>query len=542
MLQSSSFTSYTREEVLSALRSSTLLAADTETISVEDPELLCIALAISSDTSFCFSPDDKDIGVVWEVLERVPSIWHNAAFDILNLEREGHRVNWVEDTMLLAKACGLPAALGDLSYEVDFEWESITSLLYDDNGKKIKKKTLKMCPFEDLAKLCNLHSQGTFKTWLYLDSRSHNSSYVLDKQVLKEVGLAMMKRGIRLDKKLVATRCGIYQKITKGLKEKCLELGFNPASPSSIGVALSEKGIITDFTPKGSIKTGEEALLTLKDTEEVAFLTLAYRERAKLYSTYFKPFLGLERVYPKYHIVRTGRFGCTKPNIQNQPKSIRDQYIPDEGEFFWDADLHQIEPTIMAWLSGDKQMQEDVATGDIYQPIANRFKVKRYTCKQLVLACSYGAGEEQLVETSQHHGDHLTLDKAHTLLTEYYKTYHGYRDWKKQKEKEAKANGYIETWLGRKRTLKSMAEGEEIGYNPLLKAVNSIVQGTAAEILKISMVALRGYKQVACIHDENLLSTALFPDMHLFDGLFPIDVKWDVKVGENWRDLKAVVV
>jgi hypothetical protein len=95
-----------REEIWNELRQAMLVAGDTETISDEDTELLCISLAISPDTAVSFSPDDEDIERVWELLSRVPSIWHNIPFDVFNLEKEGHHINWIDDTMLMAQANG----------------------------------------------------------------------------------------------------------------------------------------------------------------------------------------------------------------------------------------------------------------------------------------------------------------------------------------------------------------------------------------------------------------------------------------------------
>jgi len=525
-----------RDEIWRELRQSSLLACDTETVSDEDTELLCISLAVSPDTSFAFSPDDEDIGKVWELLSKVPSLWHNIMFDVFNLNATGHEINWLDDTMLMAQANGYPAKLGNLSYDFNFNWKDVRSLLYNEAGKKIKKKTLKDCVFKDIAEICNMHSIGTWKIY-HGEIDKENPSYLLDKKVLPIV-LEMQRRGIRLDKELLAQRNREYKEKVYRLKERCLAMGFNPASPQSIGIALSKEGFITSFTPKGRMTTGEEALLPLVDQESpVAINTLFFRKEQKLYSTYIKPFYKLDRIYPKFHIVRTGRFAGTKPNPQNIPVDLRDQYLPEEGEFFWDADASQIEPRIMAWLSGDKKMQGDLATGDIYLPIAQRYNIARYTAKQLVLASSYGAGDRKLVETSHRHGDDISLSDAHNLLQGYYRDYAGFAKWKGEMESGAERDGYILTWMGRKRTLESMAEDEVDDYDPLLKVVNSIVQGTAAEILKLAMLRLQDYKISTTIHDELLLSVEEAPSPELLDNLCPIYLKWEIKVGKDWLHL-----
>lgn len=520
-----------REEIFQELEKSSLLACDTETYSIEDTRLLCISVATSPTTSFGFSPDDEDIERLWNLLSRIPSIWHNVLFDILNLEKQGHSINWVGDTMLLAQSLGLPAALGDLSFEFHFDWKSILSLIETSGRKKILLETVS---FREIANICNLHAKGCFILWEKLYEQA-SKSYQLDIQILPIV-LNMMEHGIKLDKQLIEERYNSYSTVVEKMKNYCNIVGFNPASSKSVGIALSERGIITSFTSKGIMKTDKESLLSVMDNE-VAILTTAYRDEQKTLSTYLKKFRGLERTYPKYRIVRTGRFAASKPNIQNVPKELRDQYIPDEGEMFWDGDLKQIEPRVIAWLSGDMQMQQDVATGDFYLPFATRYGIDRYTTKQIVLASGYGAGVEKLVEVSHKKGGNISLEDGQSLLESYFTDYHVFASWKRELEHQAVRDGYVTTWLGRKRTLENMLEGEKRGYNPLLKVVNSVVQGTAAEILKLAMLRLASTKIVATIHDELLISTPTSIDLSLLDNLCFIPTAWDVNTGDNWRDL-----
>jgi DNA polymerase-1 len=319
-------------------------------------------------------------------------------------------------------------------------------------------------------------------------------------------------------------------------------MGFNPASPKSIGIALSEQGIITSFSSKGNMETGEEALLPYVDESPIAEFTLKYRAKHTLYGTFIKPFLNRDRIYPKYHIVRTGRFAGSKPNPQNIPEDIRDQYLPDEGEFFWDADAHQIEPLIQAHLSEDKQLLEDCLTGDVYTPFATAFNIQRYTAKQVWLATSYSAGEDMIVETSHRHGDSMTFTQAQTLYNGLRSRYKRRFEWEEEMKYEASNKGYVTTMFGRKRTLESMAEDESNDYDPLLKVVNSIVQGTAADILKLAMLRLKEQKTATTIHDEILQSVLKVPDVHLLDNLCPIMLKWDVSTGDSWGNLTTLPI
>lgn len=530
-----------KQEVIAECIQKSIIAIDTES---ENGDLLGLAIAWSPHDAVFFSADDPDVPL--QFLSSAPCIFHNCLWDIPILENNySLTINPHFDTMLAAQACGHSPALRDLSVPFDFSHRNITDLLYDNFGTRIKVKegkkkrdlTLKELPLQEIGNISCKHAQAAYKIWEKLKDEVPEA-YHLDMDVIPLL-LFMHKHGIRIDTKLIREKHQKFKGEIEYLRELCEGLGFNPASPKQVGLALANQGFMTHFTRSGQMSTDSEALLPLFNKTPIVPLVLKYREKAKLYSTYISPLCGVDRVYPKYHIVRTGRF-ASSPNIQNVPEGERDSYIPDEGDFFWSADAYQIEPLLMAYFSGDKKMLEDVLTGDFYQPIADRYNISRYTAKQLVLAGSYEGGIETLVETSHKRGEELSPDDAQHLLSKYYSDYKRFKEWKDEVKKEAEMNGYIRSLFGRKRTLESMMENEELGYDPFLKVVNSIIQSSAADILKLALRRLINFKVSAHIHDEILISTSADIPLSIFDNLCGIPLKWKVRKGSNWRDLYEV--
>ncbi|MBT9151447.1 MAG: DNA polymerase I [candidate division WS2 bacterium] len=531
-----------RQEILTELMSHSPVAIDTE----GEDSLLGLAIAWSPEDAIFVTPDDQDIPL--QFLSSVPCIFHNCLWDVPIIQSScGIVCDILFDTMLAAQACGFPPALGTLSLLFNFNHKYITDLLYTETGAKKKKDvltetgkrrksnwTLNDCDMKDIATICCGHAQATYKLWDALKDKVPES-YILDMKLIPLL-MGMHQRGIRIDTELAQERYKSLSSETEYLRMLCGGMGFNPGSPKQVGLALNHEGFMTYLSGTGMMVTDEEALLPLLNRTPIVPLVLRYREKNKILSTYIKPLLNVSRVYPKYHIVRTGRFASV-PNIQNIPDEQRDLYLPDEEEFFWDVDCSQIEPRLMAWFSGDKRMTADVSMGDIYQPIADRYSISRNTAKQLLLASSYGAGAEKLMETSSKGEKELSLREAQELLSMFYSDYSRFKQWQDEIRKESLSRGYILTMLGRKRTLESMMIGEEYDYNPSLKACNSIIQGSAADILKMAMLRLEKYKISATIHDELLLSVTSAPDIHLLDNLCDVPMKWNKKQGKNWKDL-----
>ena len=122
------------EEALADIITAPLVACDSEW---DGATPVVLSIAISPNTSFAFSMDDERLPKAKQLLATIPSIWHNVLYDILQFKRIGWKINWKDDTMLMAQACGYPAALGDLAIPIDFPHVPIYSLLMGANGKRM---------------------------------------------------------------------------------------------------------------------------------------------------------------------------------------------------------------------------------------------------------------------------------------------------------------------------------------------------------------------------------------------------------------------
>lgn len=529
-----------KEELISELFSKDILYVDTETISKVDTTILVIALAWSPKDAVFISADDENLSMITEDLLHIPIVTHNVLFDAEVIKNWfGEYPYYVGDSMLLAQALGYPPALKNLSYTFNFNYTSVMNLLYE-GGVKIKGKTLKDCDIQTMGRICAEHAMGCCKVWQGLEGQKENKAYKLDYMLIPLL-LRMRENGIRIDPTQVENKSkelkGKLDFITASCREIIGDQEFKPTSVKQVGIKISELGIFTGINIKsGWMKTSDEALHPYKEDYPFIKTLLKHRELSKLNSTYIKPLKGLDRIYPAYHIVSTGRFATGRETypVQTIPPSLRNLLLPEEGEVWWNADAHQVEPRVIAYLSGDLQMQKDVGTGDIYQPIADRYGIARPVAKKLFMAVMWEGQEQALVEAAHQLGGELDINQAHQLKEQFLKDYHGYWSWRGEKRKEASEKGYVTTYLGRVRTLESMVENEEQGYNPLKKVVSTIGQGTAADIMKLAMLRLERFNQKLTVHDELGLSTSeQLPD-NILDNLVEFPVVWKIGVASNW--------
>lgn len=517
-----------KEEVLSALAQATVIAVDTETVNLEDTTIIGIALAWQDNRAAYFEmskPDDvaevkrlflvqskKVVNLGWRYC-----VFHNSLFDLpLIQDQLGLKPILTGDTMLLAQSMGYPASLEALSVPFNFDHTPAKSFLPK------KKSKLSDQPVEIVGKMCCQHAMATLKVWNALKDTAPES-YHLDMRVLPVIS-RMHQEGVRVDSAAAQVRAEEMSKTESGLIDICEARGFSPGSTKQVGLAISEEGFYLGLTKgRKQMRTDEDALKTILDKSTVAPLVLAFRNVNKTLSTYIKPLCNVDRVYPKYHIVSTGRFAASGPNCQNVPLEERVLWLPDEGDYFWDGDMHQIEPKIMAHLSQDPQMLSDAMTGDFYQPTATALGIDRYTCKTMMLALSYGAGPATLANETG-----LPVGVMQDLLSEYFKRYNVFDKWRLGVRKDALSTGYVHTMLGRKRVLDYLQVGHpgDLEYNRamveegLREAVNTIIQGCLSPETRV-------------LKDD--LTWVFVGSLQKGDRLIAFDEKSTFKVGRKWQ-------
>ena len=238
------------------------------------------------------------------------------------------------------------------------------------------------------------------------------------------------------------------------------------------------------------------------------------------------------------------------------PETLRSCIVSEEGYTFLSLDASQIELRVLAILSGDPKMLEDLATGDLHQGTATRMfgwiedeeqrKTKRYDAKQANFALVYGADEFKLSEMLE-----CSVTEALEFMAEHKSTYPVLYQWMEDTVAKAKEDGFVVNMFGRIRPLPELYAGSwKMREKAEREVVNSIVQGTAVDIVKKSMIYLKGLfsseaRLVLQVHDEILFEV---PDELMEDTLkkteelklaFP-EYPFTVETGKVYGEMEEV--
>lgn len=349
---------------------------------------------------------------------------------------------------------------------------------------------------------------------------------------------------------------------------------FNINSPKQLGEILFEKMKLPGGKKtKTGYSTAADVLEKLAPDYPVIEQILDYRQLTKLNSTYadgLAAYIGSdERIHGTFNqtITATGRISSTEPNLQNIPirmelgREIRKVFVPQEGCIFIDADYSQIELRVLAHMSGDErligayQQAEDIhaitASEVFHVPLTEVTSLQRRNAKAVNFGIVYGISSFGLSE-----GLSITRKEATEYIDKYFETYPGVKLFLDKLVTDAKETGYAVSMFGRRRPVPELKSsnfmqrsfGERV-------AMNSPIQGTAADIMKIAMIRVdRALKKqglqskiVLQVHDELLIETRLeeldqvkkllVEEMKSAASLaVPLEV--DANVGESWFDAK----
>ena len=391
--------------------------------------------------------------------------------------------------------------------------------------------------------------------------------------------LARMERnGVRLDTAALEETGRNFTERMQQLETDIYELAgheFTITSPKQVGAVLFDELQISAKVKKtktGQYSTSEEVLESLRDKHPIVEKILQHRALKKLLSTYVEalpklihPQTGHIHTSFNQAVTATGRLSSSNPNLQNIPvrgedgREIRRAFVPEEGEVFFSADYSQIELRIMAHLSEDEHMVADFNSGlDIHAATAARIfhkpveevdRDERRKAKTANFGIIYGISAFGLSERMG-----VSRGEAKELIENYFATYPKVREYMNESIERAKQTGYITTQFGRRRYLADINAGNATvrGYAER-NAVNAPIQGTAADIIKLAMVAidrrLREEKlqtrMILQVHDELNFSvppTELEQVRHLvveeMERAFQMKVPLVAECGEgtNWLE------
>lgn len=349
---------------------------------------------------------------------------------------------------------------------------------------------------------------------------------------------------------------------------------FNINSPKQLGEVLFEKmGIPGGKKTKTGYSTAADVLDKLAPDYPIVEEVLEYRGLTKLKSTYAEglaAYIGEDnRIHSTFNqtITATGRISSTEPNLQNIPmrmelgRLIRKVFVPREGFVFTDADYSQIELRVLAHMSEDSQlieaykMDEDIhritASKVFHTPFEEVTDLQRRSAKAVNFGIVYGISSFGLSQDLS-----ISRKEAAEYIEQYFATYPEVKKFLDRQVESAKKEGYVTTMFGRRRPVPELSSsnfmqrsfGERV-------AMNSPIQGTAADIIKIAMIRVwRRLKEenlssrlILQVHDELLIETAeeetekvkaiLDEEMKAAADL-AVTLEVDMHTGKNWYEAK----
>ncbi len=363
------------------------------------------------------------------------------------------------------------------------------------------------------------------------------------------------------------------QELEKSIHEQA-GTEFNINSPKQLGEVLFENMHIPGGKKtKTGYSTAADVLEKLSEDYPIVKDILEYRGLTKLKSTYadgLAAFIGEDRrIHTSFNqtITATGRISSTEPNLQNIPmrmelgRRIRKVFVPGDGCEFMDADYSQIELRVLAHMSGDEQlieayrMDQDIhritASKVFHTPFDQVTELQRRNAKAVNFGIVYGISSFGLSQDLS-----ISKKEAAEYIEQYFATYPGVKTFLDKLVADAKSRGYVTTMFGRRRPVPELSSsnfmqrsfGERV-------AMNSPIQGTAADIIKLAMIkvwrALRDEglksKLILQVHDELVIETFLEEEERVRRILeenmrsaadLAVTLEIDLHTGENWYEAK----
>ena len=387
------------------------------------------------------------------------------------------------------------------------------------------------------------------------------------------------KEGVHIDKKTLITLKNFFLKEIDNVTDAIYNLAeekFSIASPKQLGIILFEKLNILEKpkkTKSGQYATNEEVLLELKNKHEIIKHIIYFRELKKLNSTYVE---GVEKLLDENNFLHTtynqftavtGRIISSNPNLQNIPiktslgKKIRTMFTSrHQNGFIFSADYSQIELRIIAKLSGDETMMNSFLNNrDVHKETASKiFKVKiedvtesmRRQAKSVNFGIIYGISPFGLSKQLN-----IKKKEAEHIINSYFTEFPAIKNFMNMQIAKAKKQGYASTVLGRRHYLRDISSRNNvIRMHAERNAINTPIQGTAAEIIKLATIDVYNFlkkkklnsKIIMQIHDELVLDVPSeeileikneIPTIMEKVNIVEIPLKVNAGYGENWLNL-----
>ena len=523
----------------------------------------------------CFSKKDiycircaNDIGEEW-LLKELSKVADNAGrFAMFNLKSalKYLKIKKRENCFDVLVAAYLLNPLNSGYTPEDVAREQLDLMLEDKAEQSLKICYEAYTIFASAEKLFKkLSEAGMDRLFIDIEMPLVFTLYEMEENGVKVEAEALKIYGDQLYKRIVELEKEIYEDAGET---------FNINSPKQLGVILFEKmGIPGGKKTKTGYSTAADVLEKLAPDYPVIAKILEYRQLAKLKSTYADGLANFicedGRIHGKFNqtITATGRISSTEPNLQNIPirmelgRLIRKVFVPEEGYVFVDADYSQIELRVLAHCSGDEQLikayreEADIhrvtASQVFHVPFDEVTDLQRRNAKAVNFGIVYGISSFGLSQDLS-----ISRKEAAKYIEDYFDTYPGIKTFLDRTVENAKKDGYVTTLFGRRRPVPELSSsnfmqrsfGERV-------AMNSPIQGTAADIMKIAMIGVENRlrenhmksRLVLQVHDE-LLIEAWEPELECVKQILKeemeqaanlhVPLEIDMHTGTNWYEAK----
>ncbi len=576
---------------LTKLTSVKELCVDTETssLNIQEAELAGIALSFKENEGY-YIPTLENTETILNKIKlflenpEVKIIGHNLKYDIQILRKFGINISKnVFDTMLAHYLIN-----PESSHKLDVLSENYL------NHKCIPIEELIGKPGVNQKKMTDLEPQEVYYYACEDADISFTLKNILEKELKKlklsnlfyDVELPLMhvlsdieNNGVKIDVPFLSEMAKKLSSYITETENKIFGIAgesFNIASPKQLGVILFDKLKIEENpkkTKSGQYSTGEEILLKLSKKNKIVDLILEFREYKKLLSTYISalpemvsPSDGLIHTDYAQAVTATGRLSSNKPNLQNIPirtdlgRETRSAFISrNDGDFILAADYSQIELRIIAAFSGDPEMisafqnEKDIhsitASKVFNVPLNDVSSDMRRRAKEVNFGIIYGISPFGLSQNLD-----IPRSEAKEIIDSYFTEFKLVKEYMDNSIKKAKDKKYVETILGRRRYLRDIdSRNFTLRGFAERNAINSPIQGSAADIIKLAMIKISDWmereqiksKMIMQVHDELVFDVVKSEKdemekniKKIMENVIKIDVPLTVEIGigKTWLE------
>ena len=583
-------------KLLTKLKKAPYVSIDTETVSLVDTTIVGYSVAFDSISGFYVPikddyldtmPIEKARNLLQYILDNCLVVFHNSSFDIPVLVKFGVDVSNAnyDDTLIMANLINENEQHGlKKLVKKYFNYEMTELKEVIGTGKK----QVSFDKVEDVdKKVAYACDDAKWTYWLFTKFKAelNHSKDILklyeevEKPLLKVVA-DMHINGIPIDVDQVFNIARVCREKVDSAEERLKilmgkDVNFNsPKQLKEFFIDKENMPIIRKSDKTNFPSVDKEVLEQYAETNGTAKLFLEYRKYNKILTTFIPALTPTNwkkdektgkrkgKIFASFNQSGTvsGRFSSSRPNMQNIPRDkkpddpeylgIRECFIPEEGHILIGADYSQIELRVLAHFSQDQNLKfAYINKKDVHQQTAEALGIDRQKAKTINFGLIYGMGNKTLAKQIK-----VPEDIAQEYIDKYFNTYQGVKAFWKNAEKQFKIFGFVQTISGRKRrrTQHFYHKDDYEQGSEIRSAINSIIQGTAADLIKRAMVSIakqiKKYdsKLILTVHDEVLISCPIKYAKQVYaithrvmveagqDLSVPIEV--DIKFGRTWQE------